>query len=122
MAETINARTNSESKSFHQHLDELRQVAEETLRYAKTIHQFTPKDEPERYQALTRLLEDNLNYTKACYALLERWRRVLFWSRIWGVVKVLLVAVPLVVGAIYLPPLLRQWVDQYAKLLTPPGR
>jgi len=120
--EIVNPRTSGEGKSFHDQLDELRGVTEETLRYAKTIHQFTPKDGPERSRELQQLLEDNLNYTKACYALLERWRQWLFWNRVWGVVKLILIVVPLVVGAIYLPPLVQHWIEQYTKLLVPPTR
>lgn len=120
MAETVSPRTSGEGKSYHEQIDELRGITEEALRYAKTIHQFTPKDSAERGAELRQLLEDNLNYTKACYALLERWRRWLFWNRVWGVVKFALIVVPLVVGAIYLPPLVQQWVAQYIKLLTPP--
>ncbi|TSC75778.1 MAG: hypothetical protein G01um101431_1105 [Parcubacteria group bacterium Gr01-1014_31] len=119
MPESINQRTSGDSKSFHEHLDEMRGVAEETLRYAKTIHQFTPKDAVERIQELRQLLEDNLNYTKACYALLERWRRWMFWHRVWGAVKFLLIVVPLVVGVIYLPPLIQSYVQEYLKLLPP---
>jgi len=119
MPETVSPRTSGEAKSFHEHLDELRGVTEETLRYAKTIHQFTPKDGPERYQELRQLLEDNLNYTKACYALLDRWRRWVFWNRVWGVVKFFLIVVPLVISAIYLPPIIQGYVQQYVKLLTP---
>lgn len=119
MPENVSPHTSGQSQSFHEHLDNLRGVAEETLRYAKTIHQFTPKDTAERYQELKTLLEDNLNYTKACYAQLERWRRWLFWNRVWGGVKFVFIAVPLVLGAIYLPPLVQQWVEQYMKLLPP---
>lgn len=123
MPETISSRTSGEGASFHDQLDELRGVAEETLRYAKTIHQFTPKDGPERYQELKALLEDNLNYTKASYALLERLRRWVFWHRVWGVVKFVLIVVPLAVGAVYLPPLVQQWLTQflnhYLRLVAP---
>ncbi|MDD5110808.1 MAG: hypothetical protein PHI63_06395 [Patescibacteria group bacterium] len=122
MAETVSPRTSGEGKSYHEQIDELRGITEEALRYAKTIHQFTPKDAAERNVELRQLLEDNLNYTKACYALLERWRRWLFWSRVWGLVKFILIVVPLVLGVVYLPPLVQQWVQQYIKLLTPPVR
>ncbi len=119
MPDTVSPRTSGESKSFHQHLDELRAVAEENLRYAKTIHQFTPKDSSERSQELRQLLEDNLNYSRACYAVLASWRHWVFWNRVWGAVKTVVIIVPLVVGAIYLPPLVQKWVEQYLRMLPP---
>lgn len=119
MLEPVNRRTSGVSTSFAEHVDDMRSVAEETLRAVKTIHPLTPKDGPERLGEIQQLLEDNLNYTKACYALLERWRRWLVWHRVWGAVKFILIVVPLVFSAIYLPPIIQGYVQQYLKLLPP---
>ncbi len=67
-----------------------------------------------------QLLEENLNYTKACYAELERWRKWMRWQQVWGGVKFVVIVVPLIVGAIYLPPLIQNLVEQYTKVLAPP--
>lgn len=75
---------------------------------------------PSSWDQVRQLLEENLNYTKACYAELARVRRWMRWQQVWGVVKFVVIVVPLIVGAIYLPPLIQQLVEQYTKLLTPP--
>ena len=52
--------------------------------------------------------------------LLERVDRQLAWQRIWSVVKIFIILVPLLLGLIYLPPLFQQVFSQYEQLLNPP--
>lgn len=43
----------------------------------------------------------------------------IWWQRIMFVVKLLLIAVPLILGILYLPPLIEQVVNPYRQLLGP---
>lgn len=87
---------------------------------ADGVQRVVPHTGAERYDQLRRLVEENLHYAKANYALLERWRSWVRWQRVWGVVKMFFIVVPLIVSAIYLPPLIQKTMDQYTKLLLPP--
>lgn len=40
-------------------------------------------------------------------------KRWLFWARIWGVLKVLIIVIPLIWAVIYLPELIQQYTDPY---------
>ena len=117
MDEQPNIHTIGEGKSFHEQIDEVRKVMEENLRYTKVIHQFTPKDAITKEQEMQKLLNDNLQYSKACYALLEKLNKWLFWHKVLSVVKILLILVPIILGIIYLPPLIKAALDPYVELL-----
>jgi hypothetical protein len=41
----------------------------------------------------------------------------LFWSQVWGFIKLLVIVIPLVVGLFLLPPLIKQILAPYQELL-----
>jgi hypothetical protein len=74
--------------------------------------------EPDQNQAdLKALLEENLRYTKAIYASTEKARRYILWGQVFGVLKVLLILIPLVLGFWYLKPYLMEATAAYQELL-----
>lgn len=117
MPEKINANLADETKSFHERVDEIRAVAEENLRYTKSMY--------EEYQARTalgrrspdELLAENLELTKKVYELTQKIKRYFIWQQIFGVIKILIIVIPLVVGAVYIYPLLNNVVSTYQRLL-----
>jgi len=117
MVDEINLHTSGTGKPFHEQIDEVRNLLEENLRYTKTIHEFTPKDALEREKEFTKLLHDNFEYTRACYALLGKINRWMMWQKIFSVVKILLIIVPVVLAILYLPPLLENALNPYVELL-----
>jgi len=48
-------------------------------------------------------------------------RKHIFWSRVWGGIKLLLVLIPLVLAAIYLPPLIGKYTAMYQNLFGKGG-
>ena len=48
---------------------------------------------------------------------LEEMHRFIVWRRVMGVVRFMLIVAPLVLAAIYLPPLISQWMAPYQDLL-----
>lgn len=118
MAEDISLHTSGGGKPFHEQIDEVRKLLEENLRYTKAIHEFTPKDALEREKEFTKLLHDNFEYTRACYALLEKIRRWIMWQKIFSVLKVLIIVIPIIFAILYLPPLLGNALSPYMELLN----
>lgn len=43
--------------------------------------------------------------------------KYIYWQRIWGWFRLLLIIVPLIAGAIYLPPLLKDLISSYTSVL-----
>lgn len=117
MSDEINLHTGGGGKPFHEQIDEVRKLLEENLRYTKAIHEFTPKDAASREQEFAKLVHDNFEYTRACYALLEKIVRWIFWQRIMFFVKLILIIVPIVLGILFLPPLLNDAFQPYLELL-----
>jgi len=109
---------NQDSKSFHDQMDELRGILEQNLRYTKTIHEFTPKDAIKRDEDFNKHLKEIADYTKASYAVLEKVDKWIFWQKIFFILKIFFIAIPIVLGIIYLPPLLESVLQPYQELLN----
>ncbi|MFH1255273.1 MAG: hypothetical protein V1667_02285 [bacterium] len=68
-------------------------------------------------EEIKKMLEQNLKLSSEIYKQTKYIKNYVFWAQIAGVVKILLIVVPLVIGIIYLPPLLKGAFDQYKDLL-----
>jgi len=64
-----------------------------------------------------KLLEKNLEYSQEIYRQTKYIKNYVFWAQIASVIKILLIAVPIIIGIIYLPPLLKGAFDQYKDIL-----
>lgn len=102
--------TNKPDLSLEGQVDRLRAVMEENLRYTKAIRESSTL---EAQKELQQLLKENLKISKDLYVMTKKINRWIFGQRIWGVVKFLLILIPFVLGAIYLPPLLNQALKPY---------
>ncbi len=112
----INQNLADESKSFHDQIDEVRGIAEENLHYIKAIYQAKTdglgKDEAD----LRQLVQENLNLSHEIYRLVKKIRKQLLWQKIFGFLKFLIIVVPLVVGSIYLYPMLQEMIGTYQQI------
>lgn len=79
----------------------------------------SPKNTASDFAAgeLTRLLEENLSLTKEIKIMVTRINKYIAWQQIFSWVRFLLVFVPIIIGFIYLPPLLRDAYNNYLQLL-----
>lgn len=68
-------------------------------------------------QTLKELMEKNLKWSQIIYEQNRKINNKLLWSAIADWLRVLLIVVPLVLGIIYLAPLLKGMISQYADLL-----
>jgi len=100
---------------------EIKALVEENLRYTKTLSQTGQTGEALKLQQeLQRLLQDNLKISQELYEMTKKIKQWVAWQKVWGVVKILIIIVPLVLGIIYLPSLLEQAFQPYQELLNLP--
>jgi hypothetical protein len=114
---SVNQNLSDETKSFQERVDEVRSLAEENLRYTKAIYGVKNENPGKEETDLKQLLEENLSVSHEVYRLVKKINRQLFWQKIWGLLKVIIIVVPLVAGAIYLYPLLGQVLGTYQQII-----
>jgi len=68
-------------------------------------------------EEIKKLLEKNLELNEEIYHMVRDLKNYIFWQRIWSVFKVLIIVVPLIIGFIYLPPLIKDMFTGYQSLL-----
>ena len=68
-------------------------------------------------EQIKKLLEKNLEYSREIYQQTKYIKNYVFWAQVAGVLKILLIVVPIILGIIYLPPLLKGVFDQYKDIL-----
>jgi hypothetical protein len=44
-------------------------------------------------------------------------KKYMYWQNIWAIVRILVIVIPIIIGFIYLPPLLRDSFQSYSSLL-----
>lgn len=77
-----------------------------------------PATETDKSEAsLKELIEKNLKWSQIIYEQNRKINNKLLWSAIADWLRMLLIAVPLVLGLIFLPPLFKGVVSQYGDLL-----
>ncbi len=116
--EKININLSDQSKPFHEQLDEVRALSEESLHYVKALYQAKAeglgKDEPD----LRQLVQENLNLSHEIFRLVKKIRSQLFWQKIFGLFKLLIIVVPIVVATIYFYPTLVKMMETYQQLMN----
>ena len=68
-------------------------------------------------EEIKKLLEKNLELNQEIYVLVSKMNKWIFWQRIWSVLKIAVIIIPLAIGFLYLPPLLKDAFSQYQELL-----
>ncbi len=48
-------------------------------------------------------------------------KRFVIWSQFWGVLKVLIILIPIIIGIIYLPSFMEDWISSYQEILIESG-
>lgn len=65
---------------------------------------------------LTDLLQANLDRNEEILKISREIKKYMRWQNIWGITRVLLIVIPLVIGLIYLPSLISEYVGSYKSL------
>lgn len=72
--------------------------------------------ENEEIKQIKKLLEENIKLNKELLEKTEKIEKYVKLRKVWGVLKVVFIAIPLILSFIYLPPLLKPIVDEYLKI------
>ncbi len=75
------------------------------------------KDDEPKNGKMEELLKRNLELTEEIHKMTKKIDRFVFWQKITWTLNILIIVVPIVLGIIYLPPLLKNTLGQYQKLL-----
>ena len=68
-------------------------------------------------QAIKKLLEENANAIKNMEDRLQKINNYMKWQYIFAIFKIVVIVIPLVLGVIFLPPLLKNVIMPYQELL-----
>lgn len=85
----------------------LAEVSEELKAFAKN----------NKSDKLSDLLKANLDRSEEILKISRKINKYLYWQNIWSIARMLVIVVPIIWGIIYLPPLLREYVESYKYLL-----
>lgn len=66
---------------------------------------------------LKNLLEQNLRQNEEILKISREIKKFMKWQQVWSTLRFLLIFVPIVLGFIYLPPLLQNLLSSYKYLL-----
>ena len=69
-------------------------------------------------EKILELLKKNLELNKEIYKMVKGIRHYVFWQRVWGAFKLILILTPIILGAIYLPKFLSDLNEKYSSLLN----
>lgn len=82
-----------------------------------------PAKEPETiagkkdYAEFFDLLQANLERNEEILQISREIKKYMRWQNIWGIVRTVVVVAPIILGFIYLPPLISQYIESYKSLL-----
>lgn len=68
-------------------------------------------------EEIKKLLERNLKLTEEIYIMTRKIKRNLAFQRLVSIFYLIIIVAPIILGIIYLPPLLKPMIDQYKDLL-----
>lgn len=71
----------------------------------------------EEHEEVAALLKKNLQWSNIIYEQNKRIQRRLTWMVVGSYLRLLIVVIPLIVAAVYLPPLLRDIMGSYQQVL-----
>jgi hypothetical protein len=63
------------------------------------------------------LLKENIKLNKEMYEMLEKVKKYMMWQRAFSFLKILIIVIPIILGIIYLPPILSEVFEQYKSIL-----
>ena len=64
----------------------------------------------------TELLRRNLVVSEDILKKTEYIRKYIKWQKIWGIINILIILIPIIIGVVYLPPFFKDYLSQIASL------
>ncbi len=75
------------------------------------------QNKPSDIDDLKRLLKLNLQKNEEILAISKKTKQYIKWQQIWSILRFLLILIPIVLGFIYLPPVIRDFIKNYRSFL-----
>jgi hypothetical protein len=72
-------------------------------------------------EELKELIKKNIEMTEEILKISRKIKRNMIWQQIFGVIKVIIIVVPLVFGIIYLPTIYKNLLGMYQEMLKVPN-
>ena len=69
-------------------------------------------------ESLQLLLQKNLEHSEEILKLSRQIKSFIRWQQAWGLIRLLIIIVPIVLGFIYLPPLIKEAMESYKSLFS----
>jgi hypothetical protein len=67
---------------------------------------------------LKKILDENLKVSKEILEMTKYIKNYIFWSKIWGTIKLIVIILPLIIGYIFLIPMLKDTFGKYQDILN----
>jgi len=64
-------------------------------------------------EQLKKLMEENIEYSKEIYHLSIQVKKYIFWGRVMAAIQLLFILIPIILGIVYLPPLLGNFFSSF---------
>ncbi len=68
-------------------------------------------------EKLEGLLQDNLKSSAEVLKAVNSIKKYIRWQQVWSTLRFILIAIPIALGFIYLPPLIKDALDSYKTFL-----
>lgn len=68
---------------------------------------------------IKKIVEENLKLTQEIHKMTKYIKSYIIWSQVFGVLKLIIIIIPIVLGLMYLPPLLKGVMEQYQQTVGP---
>lgn len=91
------------------------QIVDQSLKNKEDINSVIDTNNED--SELNQLIKENLALTKEVASMVRHINKYVAWQRIFGWIKALFVVIPVIVGAIYLPPLFKDIYQQLMSIL-----
>ena len=65
---------------------------------------------------IAQLLRANLEKSEEVLKVSQDIKNYMRWQNIWSIVRLLVIIIPIIIGIIYLPPLIKNYIQQYQDL------
>ena len=63
------------------------------------------------------LIKKNLEVSEEILKIAKKLKHHMMWATVFGIIKILLFAVPIIIGILYLPPIIEGLMQQYKEIL-----
>lgn len=69
-------------------------------------------------QEIKEMLEKNISLNKEVLEKVNKINKFIVWQKVFSVLKILIIFIPIILGIIYLPPLFKNIFEQYSQVLN----